>query len=138
MKNFVLTVLEVISVCRTLVVFICPYIFVSIVAYFSSASSDVSIPPWADPLQIFYTGEDPLCDLVLEGLGLSDAELPMIAIVDVIGGRMCVCEKPDVSAEIVAEFVAEYKSGKVHMTPLPSSCQVSSPTNSFSEIFFLF
>uniref|UniRef100_A0A914ZP21 Thioredoxin-like fold domain-containing protein n=1 Tax=Parascaris univalens TaxID=6257 RepID=A0A914ZP21_PARUN len=91
----------------------------------SSASSDVSIPPWADPLQIFYTGEDPLCDLVLEGLGLSDAELPMIAIVDVIGGRMCVCEKPDVSAEIVAEFVAEYKSGKVHMTPLPSSCQSS-------------
>uniref|UniRef100_A0A914RKL1 Thioredoxin-like fold domain-containing protein n=1 Tax=Parascaris equorum TaxID=6256 RepID=A0A914RKL1_PAREQ len=45
-------------------------------------------------------------------------------------------QKPDVSAEIVAEFVAEYKSGKVHMTPLPSSCQVSSPTNSLSAIFF--
>uniref|UniRef100_A0A158PP93 Nucleoredoxin (inferred by orthology to a human protein) n=1 Tax=Anisakis simplex TaxID=6269 RepID=A0A158PP93_ANISI len=91
----------------------------------SCASSDVSIPPWADPLQIFYTGEDPLCDLVLEGLGLGDAELPMLVIVDVIGGRMCVCDKPDVSTEIVKEFINDYKNGKTAMVPLPSTCQSS-------------
>lgn len=83
------------------------------------------VPAWADPLQIFYTGEDPLCDLVLEGLGLGNAELPVIVIVDATVGRMCICEKPDVSAEIIAEFVADYRSGKTNMEPLPTACQVS-------------
>lgn len=23
-----------------------------------------SIPPWTDPFQVFYTGEDPICDFV--------------------------------------------------------------------------
>ncbi|VDN31024.1 unnamed protein product [Gongylonema pulchrum] len=90
----------------------------------SSISSDTSTPSWADPLQIFYTGEDPLCDLVLEGLGLGNTDLPVIVILDATVSRMCICEKPDVSAEIVAEFVADYKNGKLNMVPLPSMCQV--------------
>ncbi|KAL4001912.1 Thioredoxin-like family protein [Acanthocheilonema viteae] len=89
----------------------------------SSISSDLSIPSWADPLQMFYTGEDPLCDFILEGLGLSNAELPLIVILDATVSRMCICEKPDVSAEIVAEFVADYKNGKLNMAPLPRTCQ---------------
>uniref|UniRef100_A0A915Q056 Thioredoxin domain-containing protein n=1 Tax=Setaria digitata TaxID=48799 RepID=A0A915Q056_9BILA len=89
----------------------------------SSISSDLSVPPWADPLQIFYTGEDPLCDFILEGLGLGNAELPVIVILDATVSRMCICEKPDVSAEIVAEFVADYKNGKLDMVPLPTTCQ---------------
>ncbi|KAK6100963.1 Thioredoxin-like family protein [Brugia pahangi] len=89
----------------------------------SSISSDISVPPWVDPLQIFYTGDDPLCDFILEGLGLDNAELPLIVILDATVSRMCVCEKPDVSGEIVAEFVAAYKNGKLDMVPLPTTCQ---------------
>ncbi|MFH4978394.1 hypothetical protein AB6A40_005103 [Gnathostoma spinigerum] len=94
----------------------------------SSTSSDVSIPSWADPLQIFFTGEDPICDVILEGLGLGNAELPIIVIIDVIDGRMGVCDKPDVSGEIISQFISEYRAGRVNMVPLPSSCQASSPT----------
>ena len=89
----------------------------------SISSTEVALPAWADPLQVFYTGEDPICDLVLEGLRLGDAELPVVVIVDVIGGLMAVCQKPDVSTEIIEEFVAEYKSGRLDMTPLPAACQ---------------
>ncbi|VDK88623.1 unnamed protein product [Litomosoides sigmodontis] len=89
----------------------------------SSISSDLSVPSWADPLQMFYTGEDPLCDFILEGLGLSNAELPLIVILDATVSRMCICEKPDVSAEIVAEFVDCYRNGKLAMVPLPATNQ---------------
>ncbi|VDN50459.1 unnamed protein product [Dracunculus medinensis] len=91
----------------------------------SVASSDIGLPLWSDPLQMFYTGDDPVCDLILEGLGLADAELPLIIIVDVIVSRMVICTKPDVSSEIVANFVADYRGGKLEMVPLPSSCQSS-------------
>ncbi|MCP9258923.1 hypothetical protein DINM_001914 [Dirofilaria immitis] len=89
----------------------------------SSISSDISMPPWVDPLQIFYTGDDPICDFILEGLGLGNAELPLIVILDATISRMCICEKPDVSSEIVAEFVADYKNGKLNMIPLPTTHQ---------------
>uniref|UniRef100_A0A0N5APZ5 Thioredoxin-like_fold domain-containing protein n=1 Tax=Syphacia muris TaxID=451379 RepID=A0A0N5APZ5_9BILA len=89
----------------------------------SASSAELSLPSFADPLQVFYTGEDPICDLVLEGLKLGDAELPMIVIVDVIGGVMTVCQKPDVSTEIIEEFVSSYRSGSLEMVPLPSTCQ---------------
>lgn len=48
----------------------------------------------------------------------------MAVIVDVIGGLMTVCQKPDVSSEIIEEFVTDYKNGRLEMTPLPASCQV--------------
>lgn len=89
----------------------------------SVSSSGSSLPSWADPLQVFYTGEDPICDLVLEGLRLGEAELPMVVIVDVIGGLMTVCQKPDVSTEIIEEFVTDYKNGRLEMIPLPATCQ---------------
>lgn len=89
----------------------------------SASSSETPVPSWADPLQAFYTGEDPVCDLVLEGLGLGEAELPMIAIVDVVGGLMTVCQKPDVSSEIIEEFISDYKNSRLEMTSLPAACQ---------------
>ncbi|VDK78903.1 unnamed protein product [Onchocerca ochengi] len=100
----------------------------------SSISSDASMPSWADPLQIFYTGEDPLCDFILEGLGLGNAELPLIVILDATVSRMCVCEKPDVSSEIVAEFVADYKNGKLNMVPLPTTCQNNAQPTRYGSI----
>ncbi|VDN08176.1 unnamed protein product [Thelazia callipaeda] len=100
----------------------------------SSVSSDISLPPWIDSLQIFYTGEDPLCDYMLEGLGLGNAELPVIVILDATVGRMSVCEKPDVSAEIISEFVADYKSGKLNMVPLPTAHQKDSQPTRFGGI----
>lgn len=74
---------------------------------------------------MFYTGDDPLCDFILEGLGLNNAELPLIVILDATVSRMCICEKPDVSAEIVAEFVDCYRNGKLNMVPLPTTNQVT-------------
>ncbi|VDD94931.1 unnamed protein product [Enterobius vermicularis] len=91
----------------------------------SVSSAEVPAPSWADPLQVFYTAEDPICDFVLEVLKLGEAELPMAVIVDVIGGLMTVCQKPDVSSEIIEEFVTDYKNGRLEMTPLPASCQNS-------------
>uniref|UniRef100_A0A0R3S4Z8 Thioredoxin-like_fold domain-containing protein n=1 Tax=Elaeophora elaphi TaxID=1147741 RepID=A0A0R3S4Z8_9BILA len=100
----------------------------------SSISSDLSVPPWADPLQMFYTGEDPLCDFILEGLGLGNAELPLIVILDATVSRMCICEKPDVSAEIVAEFVSDYKNGKLNMVPLPTTYQNNAQPTRYGSI----
>lgn len=85
---------------------------------------------------MFYTGDDPVCDLILEGLGLADAELPLIIIVDVIVSRMVICTKPDVSSEIVANFVADYRGGKLEMVPLPSSCQVNCNSYNFFKAIY--
>ncbi|CAJ0578726.1 unnamed protein product, partial [Mesorhabditis spiculigera] len=83
----------------------------------SSVDSDVVPPPHADPLQIFYTGEDPICDFVLEqSLGLADAELPLICIIDSIAGRYSVCPDPDVSEEVLSKFVDDYRAHKLNWT----------------------
>ncbi|KAK6016552.1 hypothetical protein OSTOST_17963, partial [Ostertagia ostertagi] len=67
----------------------------------SSTGSDLPIPPQADPLQLLYTGEDPICDHILESiLGLGDVELPLICIVDGLAGHLCVCDRPDVSEAV--------------------------------------
>ncbi|EJD73752.1 hypothetical protein LOAG_18844 [Loa loa] len=100
----------------------------------SSISSDISLPSWIDPLQIFYTGDDPLCDFILEGLGLGNAELPLIVILDATISRMCICEKPDVSSEIIAKFVADYKNGKLNMVPLPTTCQNNAQPTRYGSI----
>ncbi|WKY01770.1 hypothetical protein Q1695_015629 [Nippostrongylus brasiliensis] len=90
----------------------------------SSTGSDLPIPPQADPLQLLYTGEDPICDHILESiLGLGDVELPLICIVDGLAGHLCVCERPDVSEAVLEEFVAEYRAGRLQWTPLPSADQ---------------
>ncbi|CAI4230476.1 unnamed protein product [Auanema sp. JU1783] len=87
----------------------------------ASTTSEVPIPPQADPLQIFYTGEDPICDHILEKiLGLGDSELPLICIIDSLAGQMSICDKPDVSDEVIEEFVNDYKSGKLEWISLPT------------------
>ncbi|KHJ78279.1 hypothetical protein OESDEN_22101 [Oesophagostomum dentatum] len=91
---------------------------------FSSTCSDLPIPPQADPLQLLYTGEDPICDHILESiLGLGDFELPLICIVDGLAGQMCVCDQPDVSETVLTEFVEEYRAGRLQWTPLPGAVQ---------------
>lgn len=93
----------------------------------SSTGSDLPIPPQADPLQLLYTGEDPICDHILESiLGLGDVELPLICIVDGLAGHLCVCDRPDVSEAVLEEFVMEYRAGHLHWTPLPAADQHSS------------
>ncbi|KAK6050224.1 hypothetical protein COOONC_12271 [Cooperia oncophora] len=90
----------------------------------SSTGSDLPIPPQADPLQLLYTGEDPICDHILESiLGLGDVELPLICIVDGLAGHLCVCDRPDVSEAVLDEFVAEYRAGRLQWTPLPAADQ---------------
>ncbi|KAE9417450.1 hypothetical protein Angca_006859 [Angiostrongylus cantonensis] len=90
----------------------------------SSMGSDLPIPPQADPLQLLYTGEDPICDHILESiLGLGDVELPLICIVDGLAGQLCVCERPDVSETVLNEFVGEYRAGRLQWVPLPATTQ---------------
>ncbi|VDK64070.1 unnamed protein product, partial [Cylicostephanus goldi] len=92
----------------------------------SSTGSDLPIPPQADPLQLLYTGEDPICDHILESiLGLGDFELPLICIVDGLAGQLCVCDQPDVSETVLEEFVADYRAGRLQWTPLPAASQNS-------------
>uniref|UniRef100_A0A1I7Y143 Thioredoxin-like_fold domain-containing protein n=1 Tax=Steinernema glaseri TaxID=37863 RepID=A0A1I7Y143_9BILA len=86
----------------------------------SSSSEDDVVPKNADPLQLFYTGEDPICDHILDSLGLSEAELPLVAIVDVSIGFMTICDKPDVGDVIISDFIASFKAGKLEMMPIPS------------------
>ncbi|KAK0418367.1 hypothetical protein QR680_013524 [Steinernema hermaphroditum] len=87
----------------------------------SESSEEETVPKNADPLQLFYTGDDPICDHILDSLGLSDAELPLVAIVDVSIGFMTICDKPDVGDVIISDFIASYKAGKLEMMPIPSS-----------------
>ncbi|KAJ1348817.1 hypothetical protein KIN20_004211 [Parelaphostrongylus tenuis] len=99
----------------------------------SSLGSDLPIPPQADPLQLLYTGEDPICDHILESiLGLGDVELPLICIVDGLAGQLCVCERPDVSEAVLNEFVNEYRAGRLQWAPLPAATQ--STTKSVGSI----
>ncbi|GMS88729.1 hypothetical protein PENTCL1PPCAC_10904 [Pristionchus entomophagus] len=88
----------------------------------TDSSIDGSIPSYADPLQVFYTGEDPICDHILERiLCMGEEELPMLVIVDAVSGVFAVCDEDDVSREVIESFVASYKSGKLKWRALPSS-----------------
>ncbi|PAV71694.1 hypothetical protein WR25_27058 [Diploscapter pachys] len=90
-------------------------------------SSEMTIPPQADPLQILYTAEDPICDHILEKiLGLGDAPLPLLCIVDGLAGQFCICDEPDVSEQVVGQFVEEYRRGKLKWIPLPGAREQTS------------
>ncbi|CEF65872.2 Nucleoredoxin [Strongyloides ratti] len=86
----------------------------------SLASMD-SIMTIQDNIQIFYTGEDPICDHIMDNLGLGDAELPLIAIIDILSGTLALCDNPDVSGDIISQFILDYKNDKVPLINLPSS-----------------
>uniref|UniRef100_A0A914BWY4 Thioredoxin domain-containing protein n=1 Tax=Acrobeloides nanus TaxID=290746 RepID=A0A914BWY4_9BILA len=87
----------------------------------SLIESDAILPSNVDHFQFFYTGEDPFCDYILESLGLGQAELPLIIICDVMAGHMAICDKPDVSETILADFINEYRNGRANVVPLPYS-----------------
>ncbi|GMT18971.1 hypothetical protein PFISCL1PPCAC_10268 [Pristionchus fissidentatus] len=88
----------------------------------TDSSSDSSVPSYADPLQVFYTGEDPICDHILDRiLEMGEAELPLLVIVDAVAGVSAVCEEEDVSKEVLDAFISAYKGGKLKWTALPSS-----------------
>ena len=88
----------------------------------------ISLSAAADPLQIFYTGEDPICDYVLDSLGQEQADLPLLLICDVMAGHMVICEKPDVSEQVLSAFVADYRAGRAKVQPIPSPKQNQSRT----------
>ncbi|KAH7731589.1 NXN protein [Aphelenchoides avenae] len=73
----------------------------------------------ADTFQLFYTGADPVCDHILDILGLGDAELPLLVICDTLVGYLAVCDKPDVSEAIAIGFIKDYWAGQLRVTPLP-------------------
>uniref|UniRef100_A0A0N5BJH7 Thioredoxin domain-containing protein n=1 Tax=Strongyloides papillosus TaxID=174720 RepID=A0A0N5BJH7_STREA len=87
----------------------------------TSVSSMDSIITVQDSIQIFYTGEDPICDHIMDNLGLGNAELPLIAIIDVLYGTLALCDNPDVSGDIISQFILDYKADKVPLINLPSS-----------------
>jgi len=79
------------------------------------------VPACADQLQFFYTGDDPICDQILDNLGVGDMELPLIAIVDALAGHMAVCAHPDVSDTIVRQFVDDYRTDRLLMIAIPTT-----------------
>uniref|UniRef100_A0A8R1YFV1 Thioredoxin-like_fold domain-containing protein n=1 Tax=Pristionchus pacificus TaxID=54126 RepID=A0A8R1YFV1_PRIPA len=88
----------------------------------TDSSLDAVVPSYADPLQVFFTGEDPICDHILDHiLCMGDAELPLLVIVDSVSGVFAVCEEEDVSREVIDAFVSSYKGGKLKWRALPSS-----------------
>ncbi len=65
------------------------------------------------------------CDgQVLDGLGLGDSELPLIVIVDTMMGMMAECERPDVSVEVIEQFVDDYKADLLKWIRIPPITQV--------------
>lgn len=85
---------------------------------------------YLDPLQFFFTGEDPVCDQVLDSLGLQEAPLPLICILDVLGEALYICEHPDVSEDVIKSFVDEYRRGlvqprRISQTELGRLCGVA-------------
>jgi len=61
----------------------------------------------------------------LENLGQENADLPLLLICDVLAGHLAICDKPDVSEDVLREFVEEYKSGKCQQViPIPNNKKV--------------
>ncbi|KAL3089533.1 hypothetical protein niasHS_006917 [Heterodera schachtii] len=88
----------------------------------SSVNSDKSVPPLVDdPLQFFYTGEDPICDHILDSLGQEQADLPLLLICDPLAGHFVVCDRPEVSEPIVLAFVSDYRNGRVNVLSIPDN-----------------
>ena len=52
-----------------------------------------------------------VCDKLqmLESLGLGNAELPLLVIVDALSGQMTICDQPDVDQNVVEQFIADFK-----------------------------
>uniref|UniRef100_A0A914HD74 Thioredoxin domain-containing protein n=1 Tax=Globodera rostochiensis TaxID=31243 RepID=A0A914HD74_GLORO len=75
----------------------------------------------ADPMQFFYTGDDPICDYILESLGQGQADLPLLIICDPLAGHFTVCDRPEVSDSIVLAFVSDYRNGRARVLPIPDS-----------------
>ncbi len=75
----------------------------------------------SDPLQFFYTGEDPICDQILDSLDLSEAPLPLVCILDVLGEAVYICEQPDVSEDVVRNFLDAYRQGLVLPKRIPQT-----------------
>jgi len=92
----------------------------------SSSYGSGTLPPSTTPLalQLFYTGEDPICDHVLESLGQADADLPLVVLVNSLLGHIAICGNPDVSTEVVTSFISDYREGRASIVPI-----VVQPTN---------
>jgi len=85
----------------------------------SREEQEKSIPLFVDPLQVFYTGNDPICDLLLDSLGQGDTDLPLLMIINIHSGHMVICDKPDISEAIISDFVLDYRNGHSKILPIP-------------------
>ena len=66
----------------------------------------------------------PFFKKVLENLGQENADLPLLLICDVLSGHLAICDKPDVSEDVLREFVEEYRNGKAKVIPIPSNKKI--------------
>lgn len=71
---------------------------------------------------------------MLESLGLSDAELPLLVIVDALGAQMAVCDQPEVSDCIVSNFIADFKADRLPMIPWIGTSANHGPSQVFLSI----
>jgi hypothetical protein len=59
----------------------------------------------------------------LESLGQEQADLPLLLICDVMTGHLAICDKPDVSEQILTGFVDDYRAGRAKVEPIPNQKQ---------------
>jgi len=59
----------------------------------------------------------------LENLGQEQADLPLLLICDVMAGHLAICDKPDVSEQVLLEFVDTYLAGHAKVESIPGQRQ---------------
>jgi hypothetical protein len=74
----------------------------------------------------------------LESLGQEQADLPLLLICDVMTGHLAICDKPDVSEQILTGFVDDYRAGRAKVEPIPNQKQRQQQVLYKLELYLLF
>ncbi|VDP11666.1 unnamed protein product [Soboliphyme baturini] len=81
-------------------------------------AEDHFVDGYEPDLVFFYAGESPVCERALDTLGLSDVPLPLICIIDPFSASLFICEHPNVSEEIIRNFISRFERDELMPVPL--------------------
>ncbi|KFD55394.1 hypothetical protein M513_03734 [Trichuris suis] len=69
----------------------------------------------------FYAAEESINDRILEVFGLNDLPLPLVCISDPFSESIYVCDHPNVSEDIIRQFLSKFKQDELTPIPYPKS-----------------
>ncbi|CDW57953.1 nucleoredoxin [Trichuris trichiura] len=69
----------------------------------------------------FYAAEESINDRILEVFGLNDLPLPLVCISDPFSESIYVCDHPNVSEDIIRQFLTKFKQDELTPIPYPKS-----------------